>query len=177
MRRPATLLSLAATLSLVLTLLMASATLSVGPPQNFVAPLAGNQEVPANASNARGLAKFQLNAAGTELSFILIAANIDNVVAAHIHARAPAGEIANPVVFLLQNQAPGGGPHNGVLATGTIRAGDLFDVFADSTSLAPLIAAIESGQAYVNVHTNDGVAPTNTGPGDIPGGEIRGQIR
>jgi hypothetical protein len=27
------------------------------------------------------------------------------------------------------------------------------------------------------VHTNDGVAPTNTGPGDFPGGEIRGQIR
>jgi hypothetical protein len=27
------------------------------------------------------------------------------------------------------------------------------------------------------VHTNDGVAPPDTGPGDFPGGEIRGQIR
>jgi hypothetical protein len=27
------------------------------------------------------------------------------------------------------------------------------------------------------VHTNDGVPPPNTGPGDFPGGEIRGQIR
>jgi hypothetical protein len=36
---------------------------------------------------------------------------------------------------------------------------------------------MESGGAYVNIHTNDGVAPTNTGPGDFPGGEIRGQIR
>jgi hypothetical protein len=27
------------------------------------------------------------------------------------------------------------------------------------------------------VHTNDGVAPPNTGPGDFPGGEIRGQVR
>jgi hypothetical protein len=26
------------------------------------------------------------------------------------------------------------------------------------------------------VHTNDNVAPANTGPGDFPGGEIRGQI-
>jgi len=26
------------------------------------------------------------------------------------------------------------------------------------------------------VHTNDGVAPTNTGPGDFPGGEIRDQV-
>ena len=177
MRRPATLISLAATLSLVLTLLMASTTLSVGPVQNFVTPLSGAEEVPPRATLARGLAKFQLNAAGTELSFILIAANIDNVIFAHIHAPAATGFNANPVVFLLQDQGTGGGPHNGVLATGTIRAGDLIGVFAGSTSLAPLIAAIESGQAYVNVHTNDGVAPTNTGPGDFPGGEIRGQIR
>jgi hypothetical protein len=27
------------------------------------------------------------------------------------------------------------------------------------------------------MHTNDGVPPINTGPGDFPGGEIRGQIR
>jgi hypothetical protein len=33
-----------------------------------------------------------------------------------------------------------------------------------------------AGNAYVNVHTNDGVDPTNTGAGDFPGGEIRGQI-
>ena len=33
-----------------------------------------------------------------------------------------------------------------------------------------------SGNAYVNVHTNDGVDPPNTGPGDFPGGEIRGQV-
>jgi len=36
---------------------------------------------------------------------------------------------------------------------------------------------MRAGNTYVNVHTNDGVAPTNTGPGDFPGGEIRGQIR
>jgi hypothetical protein len=28
----------------------------------------------------------------------------------------------------------------------------------------------------VNVHTNDGVDPADSGPGDFPGGEIRGQI-
>jgi hypothetical protein len=32
---------------------------------------------------------------------------------------------------------------------------------------------LENGGAYVNVHTDDGVAPSNTGPGDLPGGEIR----
>jgi hypothetical protein len=44
-------------------------------------------------------------------------------------------------------------------------------------TLATLIQAMKDGVTYVNVHTNDGVAPTNTGPGDFPGGEIRGQIR
>jgi hypothetical protein len=43
--------------------------------------------------------------------------------------------------------------------------------------LSVLVAALLSGGAYVNVHTNDGVAPTNSGPGDFPGGEVRGQIR
>ena len=43
--------------------------------------------------------------------------------------------------------------------------------------LSDLIDALRLGNAYVNVHTNDGVAPTNTGPGDFPGGEIRGQFR
>jgi hypothetical protein len=36
---------------------------------------------------------------------------------------------------------------------------------------------IGSGATYVNVHTNDGVPPPDTGPEDFPGGEIRGQIR
>jgi hypothetical protein len=43
--------------------------------------------------------------------------------------------------------------------------------------LSALIDALRNGNAYVNVHTNDGVAPTDTGPGDFPSGEIRGQIR
>jgi hypothetical protein len=35
---------------------------------------------------------------------------------------------------------------------------------------------MRTGKAYVNLHTNDGVAPTDTGPGDFPGGEIRADI-
>ncbi len=46
-----------------------------------------------------------------------------------------------------------------------------------ATDLAAVLAAMASGATYVNVHTNDGVAPPNTGPGDFPGGEIRGQVR
>jgi len=35
---------------------------------------------------------------------------------------------------------------------------------------------MRNGGAYVNIHTDDGIAPPNTGPGDFPGGEIRGQL-
>jgi hypothetical protein len=42
--------------------------------------------------------------------------------------------------------------------------------------LAAVVAALRTGEAYVNVHTNDGVGLPDTGPGDFPGGEIRGQI-
>jgi hypothetical protein len=45
------------------------------------------------------------------------------------------------------------------------------------TSFADVLERIREGNAYVNVHTNDGVAPTNQGPGDFPGGEVRGQFK
>ena len=32
------------------------------------------------------------------------------------------------------------------------------------------------GNAYVNVHEDDGVGDPNSGPGDFPGGEIRAQM-
>ena len=35
--------------------------------------------------------------------------------------------------------------------------------------------AIKTGNAYVNVHTSDGVS-TTPAPGNLPGGEVRGQV-
>ena len=61
-----------------------------------------------------------------------------------------------------------------MIATGTITAADLVGPLAGQ-SLSELVEAIEAGDAYVNVHTNDG-GPVTDEPGDIPGGEIRGQI-
>lgn len=69
-----------------------------------------------------------------------------------------------------------GGRTDGVLATGTITAADLVGPLAGQP-LSALIDAINAGNTYVNVHTNDGAAPTNTGPGDFPRGEVRGQVR
>src|SRR5262245_10681392 len=58
-------------------------------PRNYVAHLNGDGEIPANASQGQGQVIFQLNPAGTALSYRLISSNIDNVVAAHIHVAAP----------------------------------------------------------------------------------------
>jgi hypothetical protein len=55
---------------------------------NFVATLSGDQEVPARDTQAVGVATFKLREDGAALLFKLNVANIDNVVAAHIHCGA-----------------------------------------------------------------------------------------
>ena len=150
---------------------------------NFGTPMSSAEEVmPAgvtNDSRARGSAVFQVSADGGTLSYRLIVANIDNAFMAHIHLAAPGtnGPIA---VWLYPSTAPspapvGGGRLDGVIAEGTITAANLVGPLLGQP-LSALVDALKSGGAYVNVHTNDGVAPTNTGPGDFPGGEIRGQL-
>ena len=140
---------------------------------NFVATLSGAEEVPARDTHAVGVAKFKLSTDGTALEYKINVANIDNVVASHIHCGAVG--VNGPVGVTLFMGAPAGGSVNGTLAEGSITAPDPGNA-CGWTDLASVLAAIESGNTYVNVHTNDGVPPTNTGPGDFPGGEIRGQI-
>lgn len=67
------------------------------------------------------------------------------------------------------------GPVSGVLAQGTIDAGDLLGPLAGS-KLDELLDQMKDGLTYCNIHTNDGVDPPNSGPGDYRLGEIRGQI-
>ena len=142
---------------------------------NFVAHLTGSDEVPSHNTRAVGQVKFQLNEDGTELEYRLISANIHNVIASHIHIAAE-GVNGPIVVFLFGTVPPGGGRFDGVLAHGTVSATNFVGPLAGQPFSA-LVDAINAGNAYVNVHTNDGVAPPNTGPGDFPGGEIRGRIR
>jgi hypothetical protein len=143
--------------------------------RNFIATLSGAAERPVpRDTNARGVTHFKLSKDGTELSYKLNVANIENVFAAHIHCGSE--ESAGPVGVTLYMGTPGSGSFNGVLAEGTITAPDAGNA-CGWTDLDDVVAAMLSGDTYVNVHTNDGVAPPNTGPGDFPGGEIRGQIR
>jgi hypothetical protein len=151
----------------LLTLLGSSLTSAVtAQPRTATAHLSGANEVPAVDSRATGQAIFRLARDGESISYRLIVANIQNVTMAHIH-RAPAGE-NGPVVAWLYPDAPPPqlipGRSSGVLATGTITAGDLVGPLAGQ-GLDALLAAFVAGDLYVNVHTSQ-----------YPAGEIRGQI-
>jgi hypothetical protein len=166
-------ISMIAILVMMLTM-MSLAPTAVYASDNFVANLSGGDEVPPRDTLARGLAIFKWSKDGTELGFTLTAANIDNVIAAHIHCGVPG--VSGPVgVTLYSGGTPGSGRFDGVLAQGTKTAPDAGNACGWVT-MADVFNAMNSGNTYVNIHTNDGVAPTNTGPGDFPGGEIRGQV-
>lgn len=154
---------------------------------NMGTHLSGDEEVLSSSphpsvSNAQGQAIFRIN--GTVVEFRLIASNISNVIMSHIHCDIPGAN--GPIAQWLFPQTTGGPQltnpgiveQNGVLATGTFNAAGVTcptDANNPASGL-PLLTAMRNGWTYVNVHTNDGVSPTNTGPGDFPGGEIRGQI-
>jgi hypothetical protein len=143
--------------------------------------LSGEEEAPTmRITGAHGSANVRLAKDGQSVDFVLVVNDIRNVTMAHIHMQAKG--VAGPIVVWffpsVKATAPlpgGGGEHEGLLAMGTFTAADLRGPLAGKP-LSDLIAAIVAGNTYVNVHTDDGVAPANTGPGDFPGGEIRGQL-
>jgi hypothetical protein len=142
-----------------------------GPPaavqRNFRAHLTGAEEVPPVDTRAQGQAIFQLSKDGTEISYRLIVANIENVSQAHIHV-GPAGVNGLVVVWLYPSGPPAElipGRTSGVLATGVITAESLVGPWAGEP-LETLIDAMRREAVYVNVHTSQ-----------FPPGEIRGQIR
>ena len=145
----------------------ASARLGGG---SYNAHLTGDQEVPSNplappvVTNATGQVNLKLSADGTELYYKLIVANIETVRFAHLHL-APAGTNGPVVVdlFMPMPLVPVISPQ-GVLAEGVITAASLKSSLAGKT-VANLVAAIEAGDVYANVHSVK-----------YPGGELRGQL-
>lgn len=146
-----------------------------------VVMITGDQEVPPRDTPANGRLSLKLNPDGQSVDYILEVKDITNITMAHIHMEQP-GVNGPIIVWLFPNARPtavalpnGGGPVAHLVYEGTFSAADFRAPFAGQP-LSVLLDAIKAGAAYGNVHTNDGVGATNTGPGDFPGGEIRGDL-
>jgi hypothetical protein len=134
------------------------------PEAAFDAQLSGGNEVPAITSNGSGYAYVAVSEDGSSIDYRLYAEGLDDVVQAHIHL-GPADDNGPVVVFLFGPADPSVAA-DGLLASGTLTEADLIptpDVF-DGT-MAQLVEEINSGNAYVNLHTDT-----------QPAGEIRGQL-
>ena len=127
---------------------------------NFRTHLTGANEVPSVDTDAQGQAMFKFSDDLDSLWYKLNVANIDKVVAAHIHC-APEG-VNGPVGVTLFMGGPVATP--GTLAQATVAAPDAGNGCGWET-LSDVRDAILEGGAYVNVHTLD-----------VLSGEIRGQI-
>ena len=143
--------------------------------------LTGDEEVPPRETDASGRLSVKLSSDGQSLDYTLDVKDILNVTQAHIHMAAK-GVNGGIVVWLFPGVKAttaipgGGGLVRRLTISGTIRAADLRGALAGQP-LSALVAAIREGNTYGNVHTEDGnPATSNSGPGDFPGGEIRGQL-
>lgn len=143
----------------------------------YTAKLGGAAHVPEPIkTSAEGDLKLVVSADGRSIRYVLTVKDILNASAGDLHL-GTAGANGPLVVklFPVGGAVPKKGPFSGVLAQGTIDAGDLIGPLKGE-KLEVLLEELSDGNAYVNVHTNDGSDPPNTGPGDYPLGEIRGQI-
>ena len=132
----------------------------------FDVSLSGANEIPANGSFASGFALISYDTVANTYDFFLAATSLSSAVTgAHIHALADATQTAPAIVNLLVSPFSKSVSVSklfvngiGVAAPGTISAGN-------SHPSQSFLAALQSGLAYINVHTVNN-----------PGGEIRGQL-
>jgi len=143
--------------------------------ESFNTHLTGKEEVPVRETRATGQASFTLSSDGTALQFRINVSNIENVVAVRME-NAPLGATGPEVAILYGPVAPGGGKATGPLAFGTLTSTNLVGPMAGRT-IADLVAEIQAGRIYLNVVTDDGLAPADQKPGDFSSGEIRGQVQ
>jgi hypothetical protein len=124
----------------------------------FTTQLTGAQETPPVTTPGTGTATVTINEAQTAITFSLSVQNLINITAAHIHIGAPG--VAGPF-FLPLSLTDFASP-----LTGTLTAANLTPLPAQGiNTFADAVRAIQSGNAYINVHTAAN-----------PGGEIRGQL-
>lgn len=133
---------------------------------SFVAPLTGQQVVPAIDSKARGEVVMTLSHDGRSLQYKLTVQDITDVTMAHLHL-APKDKNGAIVAWLYPSAPPAQpktGHFSGTLAAGTLTAAQLTGPLSGEP-LNALVEKIKAGAIYVNVHTTQ-----------HPAGEIRGQV-
>jgi hypothetical protein len=138
--------------------------------------LTGAENVPEPIKTAAtGQLDLAVSPSGQSISYVLAVKDIENVVEGDIHL-GPAGANGPLVVKLYHANGAKKGKFSGVLAQGKFDASDLIGPMKGAT-MGDLLEQLAAGNAYVNVHTSDGMDPPNSGPGDYRLGEIRGQIK
>lgn len=136
---------------------------------DYATHLSGANEVPPVDTDAAGRAVFDLRDDGERLRYEVAATGLENTLQGHIHMGGP--DENGPVVAFLYDFAPLDASEEeaqtleGTLGNANITADDLVGPLAGE-SLDELVDLLDSGDAYVNLHT---VAN--------PSGEIRGQIQ
>ena len=143
-------------------MLSVAAVPGIGAEGTFGAKLTGKASVPPVETKATGKASFTLTKKGQELYYTLSVKGIEKLTAAHIHAGKKDAN-GEPVAGLFAGPKKEG-KFSGTVAKGTITDKNLVGRLAGKT-IDDLVALIKSGDAYVNVHTENN-----------PAGEIRGQI-
>lgn len=139
----------------------------------FRTKLTGFQQVPSILTDGHGTFTATLSSDGTSLSFTLSYTGLTgSATESLIHFAQPGVNGAIVVFFCGGGGKPacpsGAGTLTGTV-TGTITAADVVAVPAQGVtggSFSDLLRILQSGDAYVNVHTTN-----------FPAGEIRGQLK
>ena len=140
--------------------LIAATGATTGHSRSWNARLSGSQESPPIKSKASGTAMVSLVAFGdSSVHYRITTTVLNDVTMAHFHAGAK-GE-NGPIVVTLQTPAKQG---NIMVSKGVIHASDLSGPMAGKR-LDEFAASVDSGNVYVNVHTQA-----------HPDGEVRGQL-
>jgi len=155
-----TILVLAVSLSALLTLPTVNQIYAVK--RIYDAPLSGENEVPPVQSSATGLAEFT-PPVNDSIKYRINITGISGATGAHIYS-GQTGENGEVVADLMTDTTKNKDTSYGMTIRGNLSDSSLKGPMQGKT-LADLVAAMDSGQTYVNIHTTQN-----------PDGEIRGQI-
>jgi hypothetical protein len=143
----------------------------------FVAKMDGAACVPNPVQTpATGEVTLELVDQGNYLAYTVTVQNLQNPHDVNLHLGQP-GKNGPLVVKLLPQgkDRPKLGPVSGVIAQGKFRYDALMGPL-NQASLGEFLQELRAGNVYVNLQTNDGSDPPDSGPGDYRLGEIRGQF-